>query len=133
MAASLHVSPSRSVGLRIRTELFFRFRGGINTAGLNKTSNHFSLNGFNNNDAAITGLSLRSSVDAIEEFKVYMGTYELNMATIPGGRIVASTKSGDNKFHGTSINLSVTVLWTQKAISQSLKYRPSSAMISTEP
>lgn len=76
------------------------FRGGMNVAGSNEVSNYFTLDGINNNDQGISGPSLRPSIDAIQEFKFYTGTYEAEFGHNTGGQVVVTTKSGTNRYHG---------------------------------
>ena len=76
------------------------FRGGFNVAGQQETANYSTLDGFNNNDAGVSAPSVRPSVDDIQEFKIYTGTYEAEFGHAVGGQLVVTTKSGGNAYHG---------------------------------
>jgi hypothetical protein len=76
------------------------FRGGFNVAGQLETSNYATLDGFNNMDSGVSAPSVRPSIDAIQEFKLYSGTFEAEFGHAVGGQLVVTTKSGTNAFHG---------------------------------
>jgi hypothetical protein len=64
-------------------------------------ANYYTYDGINNVDFSIGEPSFRPSIDTIEEFKVYTGTYEAEFGHNAGGQIVVVGKSGGNSFHGT--------------------------------
>ncbi len=76
------------------------FRGGFNVAGQIETANYATLDGFNNMDAGVSAPSVRPSIDDIQEFKIYTGTYEAEFGHGVGGQLVVTTKSGTNSYHG---------------------------------
>jgi hypothetical protein len=78
------------------------FRGGFNVAGNAETNNNFTLNGFDNNDAAINVPNVRPSIDAIQEFNILTGVYPAQYGYASGGQIVVTTKSGGNQVHGSA-------------------------------
>jgi Carboxypeptidase regulatory-like domain/TonB dependent receptor len=82
--------------------------GGSSTGGLNSfvangargTLNNFLLDGIDNNSNDNGGLILRTSVDAIEEFKIQTNSYSAEFGRSGGAAINAVTKSGSNAYHG---------------------------------
>jgi Carboxypeptidase regulatory-like domain len=76
------------------------FRGGFNVAGQIETANYATLDGFNDMDAGVSAPSVRPSIDDIQEFKIYSGTFEAEFGHAVGGQLVVTTKSGTNSYHG---------------------------------
>lgn len=76
-------------------------RGGMDIMGQSDGANYYTYDGINNVDFSIGEPSFRPSIDSIEEFKVYTGTYEAEFGHNAGGQIVVVGKSGSNAFHGT--------------------------------
>ena len=68
-------------------------RGGLN---------NFLLDGIDNNSNDNAGNVLRTSVDAVQEFKVQTSTYSAEFGRSGGAVINATLKSGTNKFHGSA-------------------------------
>jgi len=86
--------------------------GGLGSTGLPSsfvangtrgTLNNFMLDGIDNNSNDNGGAILRTSIDAIEEFKVQTSTYSAEFGRSAGAVINASIKSGANDFSGTAI------------------------------
>ena len=73
-----------------------------NVAGNTETANNFTLNGFDNNDASINTPNFRPSIDAIQEFNILTGVYSAQYGYASGGQVIVTTKSGGNRFHGSS-------------------------------
>ncbi len=74
----------------------FTMNGGV------KGSNSFSLNGA---PISQTGMfQLAPNVDAIQEFKVMVNTYDSSIGRSGGGSVNTTLKSGSNAFHGTLFN-----------------------------
>ena len=59
------------------------------------------LDGIDNNSNDNAGNILKTSVDAIQEFKVQTSTYSAEFGRSGGAVINATIKSGTNQFHGT--------------------------------
>jgi hypothetical protein len=82
--------------------------GGSSTGGQNSfvangargTLNNFLLDGIDNNSNDNGGFVLRTSVDAIQEFKLQTNSYSAEFGRSGGAVINAITKSGTNKYHG---------------------------------
>jgi outer membrane receptor protein involved in Fe transport len=86
--------------------------GGLGSTGLPSsfvangtrgTLNNFMLDGIDNNSNDNAGAILRTSIDAIEEFKVQTSTYSSEFGRSAGAVINASIKSGSNDWTGTAI------------------------------
>ena len=83
--------------------------GGSSTGGLNSfvangtrgTLNNFLLDGVDNNSNDNGGVVLRSSVDAIQEFKLQTNGYSAEFGRSGGAVVNAITKSGANNYHGS--------------------------------
>jgi TonB dependent receptor len=75
-------------------------RGGFSVGGQQETANYDTLDGFNDVEAGVSGPAVRPSIDDIQEFKIYSGTYEAQYGHNVGGQVVLTTKSGGNAFHG---------------------------------
>jgi hypothetical protein len=83
--------------------------GGSSTGGQNSfvangargTLNNFLLDGIDNNSNDNGGLILRTSVDAIEEFKIQTNSFSAEFGRSGGAAINAVVKSGTNLIHGT--------------------------------
>src|SRR5438067_4876041 len=82
--------------------------GGSSTGGLNSfvangtrgTLNNFLLDGVDNNSNYNGGVLLRSTVDAIQEFKLQTNSYSAEFGRSGGAVVNAITKSGTNRYHG---------------------------------
>ena len=59
------------------------------------------LDGVDNNELTAGGISIFSSIDDIQEFKVLTYTYSAEYGTRAGPTVLVTTKAGSNDFHGT--------------------------------
>jgi len=75
--------------------------GAFAVNGTRGNLNNFMLDGVDNNSNDNAGNILRTSVDAIEEFKVQTSNYSAEFGRSGGAVINATIKSGTNEFHGT--------------------------------
>jgi hypothetical protein len=83
--------------------------GGTSTGGQNSfaangargTLNNFLLDGIDNNSNDTGGFILRTSVDAIQEFKIQTNSFSAEFGRGGGAAINAIIKSGSNGFHGS--------------------------------
>ena len=75
--------------------------GAFAVNGTRGNLNNFMLDGVDNNSNDNAGNILRTSVDAIEEFKVQTSNYSAEFGRSGGAVINATIKSGSNEFHGT--------------------------------
>jgi len=101
------------------------FRGGFNVAGQGETANYATLDGFNNMDAGVSAPSLRPSIDDIQEFKIYSGTYEAEFGHAVGGQLVVTTKSGTNQYHGSLYEFIRNQLFDAKNFFTASGFKPS--------
>jgi hypothetical protein len=69
--------------------------------GTRGTLNNFLLDGIDNNSNDYGGVLLRTSVDAIEQFKVQTNSYSAEFGRSGGAVINAVIKSGTNQYHGS--------------------------------
>lgn len=74
---------------------------GHQRGGNRPNANYFLLDGATNTDPTFNTQNLSASPDAIQEFKVQIGTYSADMGEAGGGQVNIVTRSGDNKLHGT--------------------------------
>jgi len=76
--------------------------GAFAVNGTRGNLNNFMLDGVDNNSNDNAGNILKTSVDAIEEFKVQTSNYSAEFGRSGGAVINATIKSGTNEFHGTA-------------------------------
>jgi len=84
--------------------------GGASTGGLNSfvsngargTLNNFILDGIDNNSNDNGGVILRTSVDALQEFKIQTNSFSAEFGRSGGAAINAVIKSGSNAYHGSA-------------------------------
>lgn len=74
----------------------------ISVNGARSSSNQFSVDGANTNDAG-SNLTIQTypSVDAIGEFKILRSLYPAEIGRSGGGQVNVVTRSGTKDFHGT--------------------------------
>jgi hypothetical protein len=75
--------------------------GAFSVNGTRGNLNNFMLDGIDNNSNDNAGNVLRTSVDAIQEFKIQTSNYSAEFGRSGGAVINATIKSGTNEFHGT--------------------------------
>jgi hypothetical protein len=73
----------------------------LSVGGSRPNSTDWLLDGVDNNELTGGGISIYSSIDAIQEFKVLTYTYSAEYGTRAGPTVLVTTKSGTNNFHGT--------------------------------
>jgi hypothetical protein len=76
-------------------------RSAVSIGGNRPNANYFLLDGTTNTDPTFNTLNLSPSPDAVQEFKVQMGSYSAEMGGAGGGQINIVTRAGSNRFHGT--------------------------------
>ncbi|MEO6910918.1 MAG: carboxypeptidase-like regulatory domain-containing protein, partial [Edaphobacter sp.] len=69
--------------------------------GARGTMNNFLLDGIDNNSNDTGGFILRTSVDAIQEFKIQTNSFSAQFGRSGGATINATIKSGTNAYHGS--------------------------------
>jgi hypothetical protein len=73
----------------------------LSVGGSRPNSTDWLLDGVDNNELTGGGISIYSSIDDIQEFKVLTYTYSAEYGTRAGPTVLLTTKSGTNNFHGT--------------------------------
>ena len=73
----------------------------LSVGGSRPNSTDWLLDGVDNNELTAGGISIFSSIDDIQEFKVLTYTYSAEYGTRAGPTVLVTTKSGSNDFHGT--------------------------------
>ena len=76
-------------------------RSAVSIGGNRPNANYYLLDGTTNTDPTFNTLNLSPSPDAVQEFKVQIGSYSAEMGGAGGGQINIVTRSGSNQFHGT--------------------------------
>jgi hypothetical protein len=78
--------------------------GTFATNGSQPDQNSYLLNGTDNNDLPLNGVSVNPSPDAIAEFKMVTGTFNPEYGRNSGAVLNAIIKSGTNSFHGDAFD-----------------------------
>ena len=73
----------------------------LSVGGSRPNSTDWLLDGVDNNELTAGGISIYSSIDDIQEFKVLTYTYSAEYGTRAGPAVLVTTKSGTNNFHGS--------------------------------
>ena len=76
-------------------------RSAVSIGGSRPNGNYFLLDGTTDTDPTFNTLNLSPSPDAVQEFKVQVGSYSAEMGGAGGGQINIVTRSGSSKFHGS--------------------------------
>src|SRR5258705_10736958 len=73
----------------------------LSVGGSRPTSTDWLIDGVDNNELTAGGISILSSIDSIQEFKVLTYNYSAEYGTRAGPTVLLTTKSGSNDFHGS--------------------------------
>src|ERR1700727_284197 len=73
----------------------------LSVGGSRPNSTDWLLDGADNNELTAGGIGILTSIDDIQEFKVFTYTYSAEYGTRAGPAVLVTTKSGSNNFHGT--------------------------------
>jgi hypothetical protein len=73
----------------------------LSVGGSRANSTDWLLDGNDNNELTSGAISILSSIDSIQEFKVLTYNYSAEWGTRGGPTVLVTTKSGSNQFHGT--------------------------------
>src|SRR3984885_11116598 len=73
----------------------------LSGGGSRADSTDWLLDGNDNNELTSGAISILSSIDSIQEFKVLTYNYSAEWGTRGGPTVLVTTKSGSNQFHGT--------------------------------
>jgi len=73
----------------------------LSVGGSRANSTDWLLDGNDNNELTSGAISILSSIDSIQEFKVLTYNYSAEWGTRGGPTVLVTTKSGSNPFHGS--------------------------------
>src|SRR5580704_12510109 len=73
----------------------------LSVGGSRANSTDWLLDGNDNNELTAGAISILSSIDSIQEFKVLTYNYSAEWGTRGGPTVLVTTKSGNDQFHGS--------------------------------
>jgi hypothetical protein len=73
----------------------------LSVGGSRPNATDWLIDGVDNNELTSGGISILSSIDSIQEFKVLTYNYSAEYGTRAGPTVLLTTKSGTNDFHGS--------------------------------
>ena len=74
---------------------------GFSANGLRADQNAFQIDGTSNSDPLRNRISVRPSIDSLQEFKIQTNNYSAEFGKGAGAQVNIVTKSGTKEFHGT--------------------------------
>src|SRR6202011_4224271 len=83
------------------SEVSARGSFSLSVGGSRANSTDWLLDGNDNNELTAGAISILSSIDSIQEFKVLTYNYSAEWGTRGGPTVLVTTKSGTNQVHGT--------------------------------
>src|SRR3984957_15076458 len=83
------------------SEVSARGSFSLSVGGSRPNSTDWLLDGMDNNELTAGGISILSSIDSIQEFKVLTYDYSAEYGYRAGPTVLVTTKSGSNDFHGS--------------------------------
>src|ERR1700731_749632 len=83
------------------SEVSARGSYSLSVGGSRANSTDWLLDGVDNNELTSGAISILSSIDSIQEFKVLTYNYSAEFGTRGGPTVLVSTKSGSDQFHGS--------------------------------
>jgi hypothetical protein len=99
--ATAETNPNSFFTSAASSEVAARGSFSLSIGGSRPNSTDWLLDGADNNELTAGGISIFSSIDDIQEFKVLTYTYSAEYGTRAGPTVLVTTKSGSNDFHGT--------------------------------
>jgi hypothetical protein len=99
--ATAETNPNSFFTSAASSEVAARGAFSLSVGGSRPNSTDWLLDGVDNNELTAGGISIFSSIDSIQEFKVLTYTYSAEYGTRAGPSVLVTTKSGSNDFHGT--------------------------------
>lgn len=78
-----------------------RGTGSFNAVGQRSQNNNFLVDGIDNNESWINSTVLQPSVEATQEFKVYIANPPAEFGRSSGGIVNVQIRAGTNEFHGS--------------------------------
>jgi carboxypeptidase family protein len=83
------------------SEVSYRGNMSVSAQGMRENANDWLYDGVDDNELTAGGVGILPSVDSIREFKVLTYNYSAQYGSRGGTTVLVSSKSGENKFHGT--------------------------------
>src|SRR6202140_2538434 len=83
------------------SEVAARGAFSLSVGGSRPNATDWLLDGVDNNELTAGGIGILTSIDDIQEFKVFTYTYSAEYGTRAGPAVLVTTKSGGNNFHGS--------------------------------
>ncbi len=99
--ATAETSTSSFFTTAASSEVAARGPFSLSVGGSRPNSSDWLLDNVDNNELTAGGVSILSSIDDIQEFKVLTYTYSAEYGTRAGPTVLVTTKGGTNNFHGT--------------------------------
>ena len=99
--ATAETNPNSFFTSAASSEVAARGSFSLSVGGSRPNSADWLLDGVDNNELTAGGVGIFSSIDDIQEFKVFTYTYSAEFGTRAGPAVLVTTKSGSNEFHGT--------------------------------
>src|SRR5271170_2288488 len=99
--ATAETNPNSFFTSAASSEVAARGAFSLSVGGSRPNSTDWLLDGVDNNELTAGGISIFSSIDDIQEFKVLTYTYSAEYGTRAGPTVLVTTKSGSNDFHGS--------------------------------
>src|SRR5277367_5520592 len=99
--ATAETNPNSFFTSAASSEVAARGSFSLSVGGSRPNSTDWLLDGVDNNELTAGGISIFSSIDDIQEFKVLTYTYSAEYGTRAGPTVLVTTKSGTNNFHGS--------------------------------
>jgi hypothetical protein len=99
--ATAETNPNSFFTSAASSEVAARGSFSLSVGGSRPNSTDWLLDNVDNNELTAGGVSIFSSIDDIQEFKVLTYTYSAEFGTRAGPTVLVTSKSGTNDFHGT--------------------------------
>src|SRR6266481_6433021 len=94
-------NPSSFFTAAASSEVAARGSFSLSVGGSRANSTDWLIDGVDNNELTAGGISILSSIDSLQEFKVLTYNYSAEYGTRAGPTVLLTTKSGSNDFHGS--------------------------------
>src|SRR6266852_3998235 len=99
--ATAETNPNSFFTTSATSEVAARGPFSLSVGGSRPNSTDWLIDGVDNNELTAGGISILSSIDSIQEFKVLTYNYSAEYGTRAGPAVLLTTKSGSNNFHGS--------------------------------
>src|SRR5467141_1396836 len=99
--ATAETNPNSFFTTSATSEVAARGPFSLSVGGSRPNSTDWLIDGADNNELTAGGISILSSIDSIQEFKVLTYNYSAEYGFRAGPTVLVTTKSGSNAFHGS--------------------------------